>query len=133
MSRRWKIAPLLTGLLLLTASIALTQETTPAFTTSDRELIKDYYTHLIGNLAPGSLDRSPFPLGVEKALVTGSHVPMQLEKILEPLPAKLESKLTPLTGDYGRYALGRHVVLVKKADLFIADIMKDIAVKATPR
>ena len=68
-------------------------------------------------------------VGVEKALVVGSHVPMQLEKDLEPLPAKLESQLTQITGDYGRYTLGQHVVLIKKTDLAIADILKNVAVK----
>src|SRR5262249_4092319 len=133
MLRAWKIALPLTGLLLLMASNALAQETTPTFTAKDQEQIKDYYNHLIGNLAPGSVDRTPFPLGVEKALVVGSHVPMQLEKILDPLPSRLESQLTPLNGDYARYTLGRHVVLVKKADLAIADIMKDVAVKTMPK
>jgi hypothetical protein len=45
----------------------------------------------------------------------------------------LESQLTPLTGDYARYTLGRHVVLVKKTDLEIADILKNVAVKETPK
>ena len=46
-----------------------------------------------------------------------------------PLLAELESKLTPLTDDYGRYKLGPHVILVKKADLTIADIMKNAGMK----
>jgi hypothetical protein len=133
MSRAWKIALLVIAIVLLIASFSVAQESTPAFSVNDRKLIETYYNQLIGTLAPGSLDRSPFPLGVEKALVVGSHVPMQLEKELEPLPAKLESQLTLITGDYGRYTLGRHVVLVKKADLAIADIMKNVAVKATPK
>jgi len=133
MSRAWKIALLVIAIVLLLASFSVAQESTPAFSVKDRNLIDTYYNQLIGTLAPGSLDRTAFPLGVEKALVVGSHVPMQLEKVLEPLPAKLESQLILLTGDYGRYTLGRHVVLVKKADLTIADIMKNVAVKATPR
>ena len=84
-------------------------------------------------LAPGSLDRSSFSVGVEKALVPGSHVPMQLQKDLEPLPAKLESELSQITGGYARYKLGLHVVLVKKADLEIKDILKNVAVKETAR
>jgi hypothetical protein len=122
---------LIAAIMILLAAISLTQQSAPSFSTRDRALIENYYTHLIGTLAPGSLDRSPFPLGIEKALAAGSHVPMQLEKDLEPLPAKLESQLTPLTGDYGRYKLGLHVVLVKKADLAIADILKNVAVKET--
>ena len=133
MSRIWKVALLLTAVLLLMATFSAGQEPKPTFSPKDRELIETYYTHLLGTLAPGSVDRSPFPLGIEKALVVGSHVPMQLEKTLEPLPAKLESQLTPITGDYGRYTLGRHLVLIKKADLEIADILKNVAVKETPK
>jgi len=133
MSRIWKVGLLLTAVLLLIVRITAAQETKPSFSLKDRELIEAYYNHLLGTLAPGSVDRSPFPLGVEKALVAGSHVPMQLEKMLQPLPSKLESQLTPVTGDYGRYTLGRHVVLIRKADLAIADILKNIAVKDTPK
>jgi hypothetical protein len=133
MSRAWKLALLFLILFLLLAGFAAGQEQKPTFTVKDKTLIETYYDHLIGTLAPGSLDRTPFALGVEKALVVGSHVPIQLEKDLAPLPAKLESQLTPLTGDYARYTLGRHVVLVKKGDLEIADILKDVAVKETPK
>ena len=133
MSRAWKLALLFLILFLLLAGFTAGQEPKPTFTAKDKTLIQTYYDHLIGTLAPGSLDRTPFALGVEKALVVGSHVPMQLEKDLAPLPAKLESQLTPLTGDYARYTLGRHVVLVKKGDLEIADILKDVAVKETPK
>jgi hypothetical protein len=54
---------------------------------------------------------------------------MQLEKDLKPLPSKLESQLSQLTGEYGRYSVGRHVVLIRKTDLAIADIIKNVAVK----
>jgi hypothetical protein len=53
---------------------------------------------------------------------------MQLEKDLQPLPSKLDLQLSQITGDYARYTLGRHVVLVRKGDLAIADIIKNIAV-----
>lgn len=130
MSRTAKLALLLLLVLLLGTGIALSQvANSPTFSAKDRELIEAYYNHVIGTLAPGSLDRSEFPLAVEKALMAGSHVPMQLEKDLEPLPAKLESQLTQITGDYGRYTLGRHIVLIKKGDLTIADILKNVAVK----
>jgi hypothetical protein len=133
MSRAWKLALLFLMLFLLLAGLSAGQERKPTFTAKDKTLIQTYYDHFVGTLAPGSLDRTPFALGIEKALVAGSRVPMQLEKDLEPLPAKLESQLTPLTGDYGRYTLGRHIVLVKKGDLEITDILKNIAVKETPK
>ena len=129
MPRQWKAAMLIAAASMLLASISLAQAKKPEFNAKDRQTIETYYNRLIGTLAPGSVDRSPFPLGIEKALVAGSHVPMQLEKDLEPLPAKLESQLSQITGDYGRFKLGRHVVLVKKADLEIADIIKNVAVK----
>jgi hypothetical protein len=145
MTRAWKVALILTAIILLVFSVSLAwsapQKTAkaptfvlhgdkaPVFSAKDREAIEAYYLHLLGTLAPGSINRSTFDPGVERSLVAGSHVPGQFEKEMMPLPAELESKLTPLTGDYVRYKLGRHVVLVKKADLTIADIMKNAGMK----
>jgi hypothetical protein len=145
MTRTWKIALIFAVIMLVVFSVSMgwgaPQKTAeaptivlhgdkaPVFTAKDRELVLAYYLHLFGTLAPGSINRSTFDPGVEKSLVAGSHVPGQFEKEMMPLPAELESKLTPLTGDYGRYKLGPHVVLVKKADLTIADIMKNAGVK----
>ena len=137
MSRPWKIAMLLIIIFLFGMVVSLAwsapqssdDSRMPVFTDKDRRAIDDYYLHLLGTLAPGSLDTSSFPLGVEQSLAMGSHVPMQLEKDLKPLPQKLESQLSQLTGEYGRYTLGRHVVLVRKSDLAIADILRNIAVK----
>jgi hypothetical protein len=134
MKRAWKVLLLIVIFTLLfmglsAASAAAQNEKMPVFSAKDRELITDYYKHLYGTLAPGSLDRSGFSLGIEKALVAGSHVPMQLEKDLEPLPTKLESELSLTTGGYRRYKLGPHVVLVRSADLAIADIIKNAGMK----
>src|ERR1041385_2512399 len=137
MSRPEQIAILLMSILLLGMRASLgrgaprggNESRMPVVTDKDHKRIEEYYLHLIGTLAPGSLDRSAFPLGVEQSLATGSRVPMQLEQDLKPLAAKLESQLSQLTGEYGRYTLGRHVVLVRKGDLAIADIIKNIAVK----
>jgi hypothetical protein len=136
MTRAWKVALLLAVILLLGFAVSLgwsaplnpEQSKAPAFTAKDRELIDAYYTKISGALAPGSVDRSTFSLGIERSLVPGSHVPMQLEKDLQPLPAKLESQLGTLPADYGRYRLGHHVVLLKKSDMTIADILKNVAV-----
>ena len=137
MSRAWKVALLLALVLLFGMVVSLAwsapqkadEPKMAVFSVKDHKLIEDYYNHLVGTLAPGSLDRSGFPLGIEESLIVGSHVPMQLEKDLKPLPAKLESQLSLVTGDYGRYTLGLHVVLVRKNDLRIADIIKNVAVK----
>jgi len=137
MSRPGKTALLLAAILVLAMTVSLAWSApqqsdgpkAPVFNTKDRGLIEAYYNALIADLAPGSIDRSGFELGVEKALAVGSHVPMQFEKDLKPLPRKLELQLTQLTGDYGRYTLGRHVVLVHKGDLAIGDIIKNVAVK----
>ena len=137
MTRAWKIAILVAVILLFGMVVSLAwsapqkadETKLPVFSAKDHKLIEAYYVHLVGTLAPGSLDRSDFPLGVEQSLVAGSHVPMHLEKELKALPVKLESQLTPITGDYARYTLGRHVVLVHKNDLAITDIIKNVAVK----
>jgi hypothetical protein len=137
MSRAWKIAILLAVILLFAMTVSLAwsapqksdEPKMPVFSANDRQLIQTYYNGLIADIAPGSIDRSGYSPAIEKALATGSHVPMQFEKDLQPLPRKLELQLTQLTGEYGRYKLGRHVVLVRKADLAIGDIIKNIAVK----
>jgi hypothetical protein len=136
MSRPWKIALILAVILLFVFSISLAWSAPqkpdnanfPTFSAKDRQLIETYYSHIIGTLAPGSLDRSSFGPGIEAVLAPGSHVPMQFEKDLQPLPPKLDLQLSQITGDYARYTLGRHVVLVRKADLTIADILKNVAV-----
>ena len=137
MSRAWKIALMLLVILFFAMTISLAwsapqksdEPKMPVFSPKDRQLIEASYDHLVGTLAPGSLDRSGFPLGIEEALVAGSHVPIQLDKDLQPLPRKLELQLSQITGDYKRATLGRHVVLVRKSDLAIADILKNLAVK----
>jgi hypothetical protein len=136
MSRAWKVALLLALVLLFGMVVSLAwsapqagEPKMPVFSVKDHKLVEDYYNHLVGTLAPGSLDRSGFSRGIEESLAVGSHIPMQLEKDLKPLPAKLESQLSAVTGDYARYTLGQHVVLVRKNDLRIADIIKNVAVK----
>jgi hypothetical protein len=140
MPRPWKIALLLAAILLFAMTVSLAwsapqkdnEPKMPVFSASDRHLIEAYYNELLGNLAPGSVDRSDFGPGIETALVTGSHVPMQLDKDLQPLPRRLETQLTQLIpGDYLRYTLGRHAVLVRKADLAIADIIKNVGIRNT--
>ena len=97
-----------------------------AFSAQDRETIHKYYKSILGNLAPGSIvDRSPFPPEIEAALVPGKQIPGNYEKRLEALPKALESQLVSNTGDLVRYKLGRHIVLVKRSNLEIVDIVRD--------
>jgi hypothetical protein len=134
MRLNWKIVLILAAILILAFSVALAwsapqKASTPVFTVVERDAIEAYYLHLMGTLAPGSINRTPFSPNIEKALTVGSHVPMQMEKDLMPLPDELESKLVPLTGDYGRFRLGNHVLIVKMVDLAIVDIIKNAGLK----
>ena len=134
MRPNWKTILILTAILIFAFSVALAwsapQKTSaPVFTPAERDAIHAYYLHLIGTLAPGSINRAPFSPSIEKTLAAGSHVPMQMEKDLMPLPSELEAKLAPLTGDYGRYKLGNHVLIVRMADLSIVDIIKNAGLK----
>ena len=127
MNRKWKIVLILTAILLLAFSVSLAWSAPQkmAFTAKDHELITAFYLHLWGTLAPGSINRTPFGPEIERALAIGSRVPMQLDKDLTPLPKELESQLTLLTGEYRRFKLGPHVLLVKTADSTIVDIIKN--------
>ena len=62
-------------------------------------------------------------------LKPGGKVPLQLDKELEWLPSELEKKLSQPPGGYLHYKLGRHVLIVRKSDLWIADIIKDAGLK----
>jgi hypothetical protein len=95
------------------------------FSKSDRDAVNDYYKHLLGTLAPASLDRKGFSPEIERALRPGAKVPLQLEKQLELLPTELEKKLSMSQPGYVFYKLGRHVLLVRRTDLMIADIIRD--------
>ncbi len=132
MSRIWKTVIVVALALIFLAGMSLAQDVKPTFTAKDRELIEAYYNHLIGTLAPGSVDRSGFAPEIEKALSAGSRVPMRFEKDLEPLPPKLESQLSAVASGYGRYKLGRHVLLVAD-DLTITDVLKNVALKTPSR
>jgi hypothetical protein len=137
MTRAWRVAFLVIVVLLAGMTISSgwsapqkkEASNLPAFTAKDRELIEAYYKQLSGKYAPGSLDRTPFPLAIEKELVRGSHVPVQLKKQLERLPQELESRLSTTTADYARYRLGHHVVLANRGDMTIGDIVKNIVPK----
>ena len=144
MRPRWKLATIALLLLLVSVTPAISSaaqktgegpkfvlkgDKAPTFDAKDRELISTYYKHVTATEAPASIDRSGFSLEIEKSLVAGSHVPMQLEKELQPLPGKLESQLSLITGDYRRYRLRHHILLVRKADSTIVDIIKDVDLK----
>ena len=141
MRPKWRIIVILTMILLLAFSVSLALsapqkadeppkfivrgDVVPTFAAKDHDVIESFYRRLMGTLAPGSINRTPFTPAVEKALTTGSHVPMGVERELAALPKELESQLTVLSGDYRRFKLGPHVLLVKLADSTIADVIKN--------
>jgi hypothetical protein len=130
MSTNFVVRTLLLIALLLVATVAVMGQTAekPAkaeFTSADRETIQSYYKHLLGTLAPASLDRKGFPPEVEKGIASGNKLPEQLEKQLQLLPKELEEKLSLPMAGYLRYKLGNHVLLVRRSDLMIADIIKN--------
>ena len=98
---------------------------TPKFTANDHKAIEAYYTEILGKLAPGSLDRVGFSPEIERALAVGEKLPLQLEKKLETLPKELEEKLSAQAAGYQTYKLGHHVLILRRSDLEIADIIKD--------
>src|SRR5687768_13526283 len=83
----------------------------PTFTTTDREFINGYYKRLLGNLAPGSVNRSGFLPPIERDLVPGGYLPKSLERELKALPQDLASELSPIDSGYERYKIGPHVIL----------------------
>jgi hypothetical protein len=121
MSLTWKIA--------LIASLLIPAPQTAGFTSDERQIINNYYRHVISTLAPGSIDRKPLSIAMEEALKIGARLPIMLEKKAARLPEKLESQL-PLHGaDFKRYRVGNHVVLVKTPEWTIVDIIRGAGMK----
>ena len=63
------------------------------------------------------------------SIAAGGHLPRSVEKELERLPQDLETQLSSVTGGYERFKIGRHVILLKRSDLAISDVLKNIALK----
>jgi hypothetical protein len=102
------------------------------FNSRDRELIKAYYDERVRTLPSGASDSSAFSPAVERVLVAGFRMPMQIERVLRPLPNQLEGRLSRLSPEYKRCTLGRHILVVKKTDLTITDILKNVALRSEP-
>jgi len=97
----------------------------PKFTANDYKAIDAYYRQQFGDIAPGSINRSTFSPDIERALKPGEKLPLQFQKKLETLPRELEEKLSGQPAGYAIYKLGHHVLLLRRSDLMIADIVKD--------
>jgi hypothetical protein len=124
-SKILKIFLLAVVLLLLLAELGGAQSSRPAFTEADRTLVNSYYKEIHARTAPGSIDRTEMPLAVEQSLVAGGRVPLQYEKKLQRVPDALRSRLSLISGDYEYYMLGKHVLLVHKRTLDIADAVRN--------
>jgi hypothetical protein len=115
--------------LLILSAIVLGQTASKSekatFSLKDREVVEAYYKHLHGILAPGSVERKPLSPEIEKALAPGGKIPLQFEKQLEKLPRELELKLSTPQPGFDYYTLGPHVLLVRRSDLLIGDIIRN--------
>jgi hypothetical protein len=116
------------GALLILSVIVLGQTASKSeqatFSQKDREAVEAYYKHLHGVLAPASIERKPLSPETEKALVPGKKIP-QFEKQLQKLPRELELKLSTPQPGFDYYVLGSHVLLVRRSDLLIGDIIRN--------
>jgi hypothetical protein len=98
------------------------------FTAKDRQIIHGYYKRTLGNIAPGSLNRSPLALEIDRDIVPGGRIPKYFEKELQRLPRELDSQLSSLNSAYQRFKIGNHVVLARR-DMFISDVVRDAGFK----
>jgi hypothetical protein len=125
MLRVFKLILLALVLLLLLAQLSGAQTQRPSFSESDRAAINAYFKGVHTKTAPGSIDRTELPLPIEQSLVSGGRVPLQYEKRLARLPEALRAQLSLLPGGYESFMLGKHVLLVKRGTLEIADVVRN--------
>jgi len=130
MRSRWIVRTLIALAALLIMSAIVMGQTAgksekATFTPKDREAVETYYKHLHGILAPASVERKPLSPEIEKALAPGNKMPMQFEKQLQKLPRELEMKMSTPQPGFDYYSLGPHVLLVRRSDLMIGDIIRN--------
>jgi len=113
------------ALVIATFVVLPAADKTPKFTAGDRKIVNEYYMHLFGEIAPGTINRYEFSVEIERALKPDEKLPLQLEKKLETLPRELEEKLSGQPAGYAIYKLGHHVLILRRSDLLIADIIKN--------
>jgi hypothetical protein len=119
------IATLIAACAVLTAA-----EKPPKFTAEDHKTIDAYYKGLYADIAPGSISRATFSSEIERALKPGEKLPLQLQKKLESLPRELEVRISAPPAGYAIYKLGHHVLILRRSDLEIEDIIKDAGLAA---
>ena len=98
------------------------------FSSNDRQITNDYYKRILGNIAPGSIDRYPLRLEIDRNIIPGGRIPKYVERDLQRLPRELESQLSSLKGAYQRFKIGTHVIVLR-SDMLITDVIRDAGFK----
>jgi len=93
------------------------------FTNHDREFIHAYYAKAMGNsrLAPGLAKKKQLPPGLQRQLQRNAQLPPGLQR--EPLPPRLERKLSSLPASYVRVRVGWDIVLMNIETNVVVDII----------
>jgi len=106
------------------ASVAVV---TYAFGSRDREIITAYYTQAASGLPPGlAKRRGALPPGLEKQLRRNGTLPPGLQKQVQPFPADLDRRLTPLPVGYQRVIVGTNIIVYRSTTQKILDVIRDI-------
>jgi hypothetical protein len=100
---------------------------TYAFAPRDREIIATYYTQSVSSLPPGlAKRRGALPPGLEKQLRRNGTLPPGLQKQIQPFPADLDRRLTPLPAGYRRVIVGTNIIVYRSTTQKILDVIRDI-------
>lgn len=95
----------------------------PSFGPEDRALIEQYYREARqARLHPELARRNGTP---PPGLARRDTLPSGLA--VEPLPAELEGRLTPLPRGYVRVRVGGDILLIERSTRVVLDILPDIA------
>jgi hypothetical protein len=96
------------------------------FTTTERTLIKRWFSTNYNNLPPGLAKRDRLPPGLEKQLRERGTLPPGLQKKVQPLPLDLERQLSVLPTGYRRVVIGNNVILMNPKTALIYDIARAV-------
>jgi hypothetical protein len=92
---------------------------------NDERIIREWFAQPsnLRGLPPGLAKKEQLPPGLQKQLVRNGQLPPGLQKKLQPMPAVLESRLTPLQEGQKRVIINGSVILMDQRKNLILDVL----------
>ena len=94
------------------------------FGRNDERLVREWFSQLanLKGLPPGLAKKEQLPPGLQRQLVRNGRLPPGLQKNIQPLPAAIEVKLSPLPQGQKRIFISGKVILFDERKNVVLDM-----------